>query len=226
MLDPMQRWREYGEKPDYAGPLTLRRRPVHAGPGRARRVRRRDRRRADGRARLRPPRRAVRPARDPRRELPAGPHLEAGVDAFAELRIVDFGDAAVVPAQPRAPATRRSKRRWARSSTPGLLPLIIGGDHSITAPNARAVRRAPRAARPGALRHPHRHRRGGVRGDLSHGTRDADDRRRGRDRSPPLRRRSACAATGRARRSSPGRPSAGSRACSCTTSATAGSAPS
>ena len=23
MLDPMQRWRQYGEKPDYAGPLTF-----------------------------------------------------------------------------------------------------------------------------------------------------------------------------------------------------------
>ncbi|MBV9415535.1 MAG: hypothetical protein JO363_11210, partial [Solirubrobacterales bacterium] len=23
MLDPMQRWRAYGEKPDYAGPLTF-----------------------------------------------------------------------------------------------------------------------------------------------------------------------------------------------------------
>ena len=42
--------------------------------------------------------------------------------------------------------------------------------------------------------------------------------------TPPLRRRSACAATGPASASSPGRPSAGSRACSCTTCATSASA--
>ena len=100
MLDPMERWREYGEKPDYAGPLTFGGAPctqdpaelagfdvaivgapmddlVSDRPG----------------ARFAP--RAIRAA-----SCPPGPHLEAGVDAFARLRIVDFGDAAVVPALP------------------------------------------------------------------------------------------------------------------------------
>ena len=42
-------------------------------------------------ARLAP--RAIRAA-----SCPPGPHLEAKVDAFAELRVVDFGDAPVIPA--------------------------------------------------------------------------------------------------------------------------------
>ncbi len=137
MLDPMLRWREYGEKPDYAGPLTFGGVPctqdpaelvgfdvaivgapmdelVSDRPG----------------ARFAP--RAIRAA-----SCPPGPHLEAGVDAFAALRIVDFADAAVVPAQP-------SRSHGAIEQTvgevvgAGLLPLIIGGDHSITGPDARA----------------------------------------------------------------------------------------
>ena len=73
MIDPQERWAQYGEKPDYAGLLTFAGVPLHRGPGRARGLRRGDRRRADGRPRLRPPRRAPRAARDPRGELPARP---------------------------------------------------------------------------------------------------------------------------------------------------------
>jgi agmatinase len=140
MLDPMQRWREYGEKPDYAGPLTFGGVPctqdatelagcdvaivgapmdelVSDRPG----------------ARFAP--RAIRTA-----SCPPGPHLETGVDAFAELRIVDFGDAAIVPAQPeRSHAAIEETVREVVDA--GVMPLIIGGDHSITAPNARAVAR-------------------------------------------------------------------------------------
>ena len=94
---------------------------------------------------------------------PPGPHLEAGVDAFAELRIVDFGDAAVVPAQPQRShaaieADRaRDRRRRGDAADHRRRPF----DHR--AERARR-RRAPRAARPGALRHPHRHRRAGCSG--------------------------------------------------------------
>ena len=73
MIDPLERWAQYGEKPDYAGLLTFSGRAVHRGPGGARGLRRGDRRRADGRPRLRPPGRAARAARDPLGELPAGP---------------------------------------------------------------------------------------------------------------------------------------------------------
>ena len=145
MLDPMQRWLQYGEKPDYAGPLTFGGVPctqdpaelagfdvaivgapmdelVSDRPG----------------ARFAP--RAIRAA-----SCPPGPHLEAGVDAFAELRIVDFGDAPVVPAQPeRSHAAIEATVRQIVDA--GLLPVILGGDHSITAPDARAC-----AARNGPL---------------------------------------------------------------------------
>ncbi len=137
MLDPMQRWREYGEKPDYAGPLTFggvacTQDPaelpgfdvaivgapmdelVSDRPG----------------ARFAP--RAIRAA-----SCPPGPHLEVGVDAFERLRIVDFGDAPVVPAQPERShsAIETTVRQIVEA---GLLPVILGGDHSITAPDARA----------------------------------------------------------------------------------------
>ena len=220
MLDPMQRWREYGEKPDYAGPLTFGGVPctqdpaelagfdvaivgapmdelVSDRPG----------------ARFAP--RAIRAA-----SCPPGPHLEVGVDAFAALRIVDFCDAAVVPAQP-------SRSHAAIEQTvgevvgAGLLPLIIGGDHSITGPDARAC-----AARHGPLGLVHfdTHTDTGVEvfgATLSHGTVMRDDRGRGRDRPAPLRAdrvAGVLAGSGRVRLAEP---SAGSRACSCTTSANA-----
>ena len=145
MLDPMQRWREYGEKPDYAGPPTFGGVPctqdpaelagfdvaiigapmdelVSDRPG----------------ARFAP--RAIRAA-----SCPPGRHLEAGVDAFDVLRIVDYGDAAVVPAQP-ARSHAAIGQTVGEVVGAGLFPLIIGGDHSITAPNARAC-----AARHGPL---------------------------------------------------------------------------
>jgi agmatinase len=145
MLDPMERWREYGEKPDYAGPLTFGGVPctqdpaelagfdvaivgapmdelVSDRPG----------------ARFAP--RAIRAA-----SCPPGPHLEEGIDAFAELRIVDFGDAGVVPAQPER-SHAAIQNTVGEVVGAGLLPMIIGGDHSITAPNARAC-----AARHGPL---------------------------------------------------------------------------
>ena len=138
MLDPMQRWRQYGEKPDYAGPLTFGGVPctqdpaelagfdvaivgapmdelVSDRPG----------------ARFAP--RAIRTA-----SCPPGPHLEAKVDAFDVLRILDFGDAAVVPAQPLV-SHAAIEETVKEVVDAGLLPLIIGGDHSITAPDARAV---------------------------------------------------------------------------------------
>jgi agmatinase len=144
MLDPMERWRRYGEKPDYAGPLTFGGVPctqdpaelngfdvaivgapmdelVSDRPG----------------ARFAP--RAIRSA-----SCPPGPHLEAGIDAFAMLGIVDFGDAAVVPAQPER-SHAAIEETVGQVIEAGVIPLVLGGDHSITAPNARAcaVRHGP-----------------------------------------------------------------------------------
>ena len=93
---------------------------------------------------------------------PPGPHLEVGLDAFAELRVVDFGDAPVIPADP---VTSHA----AIEATVGqvLAAGVDAGrarrrplDHRAVGPRLRG-RARPGRARP--LRHPHRHRRGGVR---------------------------------------------------------------
>ena len=74
---------------------------------------------------------------------PAAWHMDLGIDPFAELRIVDHGDAAVIPADPHGShrAIRDGVGRIARA---GAIPVVLGGDHSITFPNVQAVA----AARP------------------------------------------------------------------------------
>src|SRR2546430_5998895 len=100
MVDPLERWARYGEKPDYAGLLTFGGAPFTQDPAELAGVDVAivgapvDELVSDRPgARFAP--RAIRAA-----SCPHGPHLEAKVDAFAALRIVDFGDAPVVPAQP------------------------------------------------------------------------------------------------------------------------------
>ena len=140
MVDPLERWRELGlpDKPDYAGLLTYAGMPytqddaeldgvdvaivgaptddlVSDRPG----------------TRFGP--RAIRAA-----SCPPGPHLEARVDAFAELRVVDFGDAAVLPADP-VRTHAQIERIVGQVVAAGAVPVILGGDHSITEPDVRAV---------------------------------------------------------------------------------------
>jgi len=68
---------------------------------------------------------------------PSGPELETRVDAISELRVVDFGDAPVLPADPvRSHAAIEST--VAQVLAAGAIPLIIGGDHSISEPDVRA----------------------------------------------------------------------------------------
>jgi agmatinase len=137
MIDPLERWAELGEKPDYAGLLTFAGMPytqdpaelagcdvaivgapmddlVSDRPG----------------ARLAP--RAIRAA-----SCPPGPHLEAKADAFSELRVVDFGDAPVVPADP-ARSHAAIEATVAQVLAAGALPVVLGGDHSVTEPEIRA----------------------------------------------------------------------------------------
>ena len=137
MIHPLQRWAQYGEKPDYAGLLTFAGQPftedpaelagfdvaivgapmddlVSDRPG----------------ARLAP--RAIRAA-----SCPPGPHLEAGLDAFAALRVVDFGDAPVIPADPDV-SHAAIEATVAQVLAAGALPAVLGGDHSITEPAIRA----------------------------------------------------------------------------------------
>jgi agmatinase len=137
VIDPQKRWAEYGEKPDYSGLLTFAGVPytedpaelagfdvavvgapmddlVSDRPG----------------ARLAP--RAIRGA-----SSPPGPHLEVKVDAFAELRVVDFGDAPVIPADPvRSHAAIEATVGEVLAA--GAMPVVLGGDHSITEPSVRA----------------------------------------------------------------------------------------
>ena len=138
MIDPLERWRQHGEKPDYAGLLTYGGAPytqdpaelagfdvaivgaptddlVSDRPG----------------ARFGP--RAIRAA-----SCPPGAHLESKVDAFEELRIVDFGDAAVLPAD--AERTHAAiEQLVGQAVDAGLVPVVLGGDHSIAEPDVRAV---------------------------------------------------------------------------------------
>ena len=137
MIDPLERWRQYGEKPDYAGPVSYGGAPytqdrallsgfdvaivgaptddlVSDRPG----------------TRFGP--RAIRSA-----SCPPGRHLESKIDAFAELRIVDYGDAAVLPADP-ARTHAAIEDTVGEVLDAGLIPIVLGGDHSIAEPDMRA----------------------------------------------------------------------------------------
>jgi agmatinase len=136
-LDPLERWREYGEKPDYAGPLSFGGAPLTQDPAALQD--------ADvaivgaptddlvsDRPGTRFAPRAIRAA-----SCPPGRHLEAGIDAFEELRVVDFGDAAVVPADAeRSHAAIEAIVRQVLAAD--AIPIVLGGDHSITEPEITA----------------------------------------------------------------------------------------
>ena len=137
MIDPLERWHELGEKPDYAGLLTFGGLPYTQDPAELAGVdvaivgAPTDDLVSDRPgARFAP--RAIRAA-----SCPPGPHLEAGVDATKVLRVVDFGDAAVVPADPvRSHAAIEVTVGQAVAA--GALPIVLGGDHSIAEPDIRA----------------------------------------------------------------------------------------
>jgi agmatinase len=138
MIDPLERWARYGEKPDYAGLLTFGGVPFTQDPAEL-----------EGfdvaivgapmddlvsdrpGARLAP--RAIRGA-----SSPPGPHLEVKLDAFAALRVVDFGDAPVIPADVDV-SHRAIEATVAQVVGAGVLPVVLGGDHSVTEPSVRAV---------------------------------------------------------------------------------------
>ena len=139
MIDPTERWpRGHEEKPDYAGLLTYAGMPYTQDPA--------ELAGADvaivgaptddlvsDRPGTRFGPRAIRAA-----SCPPGPHLEAKVDAFAELRVVDFGDAPVVPADP-ARTHAAVEALVGQVLAAGAVPVVLGGDHSISEPDVRAV---------------------------------------------------------------------------------------
>jgi len=137
MIDPLERWREHGEKPDFAGLLSFAGAPYTEDPAEL----------ADADAAIvgaptddlvsdRPGARfgprAIRAA-----SCPPGPHLEAGIDAFAELRVVDFGDAPVLPADPVG-SHAAIERTVGEVLAAGAIPIVLGGDHGIAEPDIRA----------------------------------------------------------------------------------------
>jgi agmatinase len=136
VIDPVKRW-PHGAKPDYAGLLTFSGVPYTEDPAEL----------ADvdvaivgaptddlvsdrPGARFGP--RAIRAA-----SCPPGPHLEAKVDGFAELRVVDYGDAPVLPADP-ARTHEAIESTVGEVLDAGAVPIVLGGDHGIAEPDIRA----------------------------------------------------------------------------------------
>ena len=136
MLDPARRWGRFG-KPDYAGLLSYAGMPwteeaahlegvdvaivgapmddlVSDRPG----------------ARFGP--RGIRSA-----SFGPGRSVEVGIDPLVALRVVDFGDAPVVPGD-AALSHAAIERTVGEVLAAGALPIVLGGDHSITEPNVRA----------------------------------------------------------------------------------------
>jgi agmatinase len=140
VIDPLDRWRAAGlpDKPDYAGLLTYSGMPYTEDPAELVGV--------DvavvgapmddlvsDRPGTRFGPRAIRAA-----SCPPGPHLEADVDWADVLRVVDYGDAPVLPADPgRSHAAIEAL--VAEVAQAGVIPAVLGGDHSITEPNVRAL---------------------------------------------------------------------------------------
>jgi agmatinase len=137
MIDPLERWRPYGEKPDYAGLLTFGGLPTTQDPAELAGIdvavvgAPMDDLCSDRPgARFGP--RGIRAA-----SCPPGPHLEARIDAFNELRMVDYGDAPVLPADP-ARSHAAIEATVGEVLDAGALPIVLGGDHSIAEPDIRA----------------------------------------------------------------------------------------
>ena len=72
------------------------------------------------------------------------PSIELGIDPYAELSVVDYGDADA-PASDVLAAHASIQARVGEILSAGAIPAVIGGDHSVTLPVLRAL-----AARHGA----------------------------------------------------------------------------
>ncbi len=137
MIDPTERWGEEGAKPDYAGLLTFAGLPYTQDPAELAGVdvaivgAPTDDLVSDGTGTRHGPR-AIRAA-----GCPPGPHLEAEVDAFAALRVVDFGDAPVIPSDP-ARTHAAIENLVGQVLDASAIPIVLGGDHSIAEPDIRA----------------------------------------------------------------------------------------
>lgn len=140
MIDPLERWRDrhgLADKPDYAGLLTYAGLPYTQDPAELGGI--------DvaivgapvddlvsDRPGTRFGPRAIRAA-----SCPPGPHLEARIDWAEALRVVDYGDAPIVPAD-AARSLAAIEATVAEVLRAGGLPVVLGGDHSIAEPEIRA----------------------------------------------------------------------------------------
>jgi agmatinase len=68
-------------------------------------------------------------------------HLDLGIEIFDWLEVVDFGDAHCPHGQTEA-SHANIKARVGEIASRGIVPVIVGGDHSITWPAATAVAEA------------------------------------------------------------------------------------
>ncbi|MGL5809413.1 MAG: agmatinase [Nocardioides sp.] len=68
-------------------------------------------------------------------------HLDLGIEIFDHLEVVDFGDAHCPHGQTEV-SHENIKRRVREVAGRGIVPVILGGDHSITWPAATAVAEA------------------------------------------------------------------------------------
>ena len=76
--------------------------------------------------------------------------LQTGVAPFDVLTVVDAGDAPVVPGRPER-SLRVIHEKVRRVARAGALPVVLGGDHSITYPSAAAVARVHDPATVGVI---------------------------------------------------------------------------
>jgi agmatinase len=66
--------------------------------------------------------------------------IQLEVEPFSVLKVVDAGDAPVVPARPER-GLRVIHEKIFRVASSDAIPIVLGGDHSITYPSAAAVAR-------------------------------------------------------------------------------------
>lgn len=79
---------------------------------------------------------------------PPRPNMDLGVDPFEVLRVVDHGDAEVVPGDQTA-SHAAIRRAVGGILAAGAVPIVLGGDHSIAHPDVGAVADHLRASAPG-----------------------------------------------------------------------------
>ena len=68
------------------------------------------------------------------------PHMALRVDALQDLRVVDVGDVEMPPGEIEVAHAALEEAVYAVASA-GVIPLVLGGDHSVTRPDATGVAR-------------------------------------------------------------------------------------